>query len=118
MSEKLPQKNHSLVYQAEDGTLKIDVRLEDESVWLTQPLMAELFQTSQQNISHHIRMIYAEGELLPEATHKKYLSVRQEGARRAGKEGQAEVMISCCNLYKSYFFPVAASGKNFEELGG
>ena len=86
MSENLPQKSHFLVYQAEDGTFKIDVRLEDESVWLTQPLMAALFQTSQQNISHHIRMIYEEGELRPEATHKKYLSVRQEGSRRVQRE--------------------------------
>ena len=117
MNENLPQKSHFLVYQAEDGTLKIDVRLEDESVWLTQPLMAELFQTSQQNISHHIRMIYSEGELLPEATHKNYLSVRQEGARRAGKEGQAEVMISSFNLHRSYFFPVARIKRNFEEMG-
>lgn len=86
MSENLPQKSHFLVYQAEDGTLKIDVRLEDESVWLTQSLMAELFQTTQQNISHHIRAIYEEGELLPEATHKKYLSVRQEGVRQVQRE--------------------------------
>lgn len=86
MSKNLPRKSHFLVYQAEDGTLKIDVRLEDESVWLTQSLMAELFQTSQQNISHHIRAIYEEGELLPEATHKKYLSVRQEGVRQVQRE--------------------------------
>ena len=70
-----------LVYRAEDGTLKIDVRLEDETVWLTQPLMAELFQTTQQNISQHIINIYDEGELQEEATHKKFLSVRQEGNR-------------------------------------
>lgn len=82
MSDNLPQKSHFLVYQAEDGTFKIDVRLEEDTVWLTQPLMAELFQTSQQNISHHIRMIYEEGELIPEATHKNYLSVRQEGTRK------------------------------------
>jgi hypothetical protein len=47
-------KGQFLVYRAEDGTMKIDVRLEDETVWLTQPLMAELFQTTQQNISQHI----------------------------------------------------------------
>jgi hypothetical protein len=71
-----------LVYRAEDGTLKLDVRLENETVWLTQPLMAELFQTTQQNISQHILNIYEEEELLPEATHKKFLSVRQEGKRQ------------------------------------
>jgi hypothetical protein len=76
-----PSRGQFLVYQAEDGALKLDVRLEDETVWLTQNLMAELFQSSKQNISHHINTIYAEGELLPEATVKKYLTVRQEGNR-------------------------------------
>jgi len=70
-----------LVYQAEDGKLKLDVRLEGETVWLTQPLMAELFQTTQQNISQHVLNIYEEEELAPEATHKKFLSVRLEGKR-------------------------------------
>jgi len=70
-----------LVYQAEDGKLKIDVRFEGETVWLTQQHMAELFQTTQQNISLHLRNIFAEGELQLEATHKESLSVRQEGGR-------------------------------------
>ncbi len=74
-------KGQFLVYQAEDGKLKLDVRLEDETVWLTQPHMAELFQTTQQNISQHILNIYEEEELAPESTHKKYLSVRKEGSR-------------------------------------
>jgi len=76
-----PAKGQFLVYQAEDGRLKLDVRLEGETVWLTQPLMAELFQTTQQNISQHVLNIYEEGELAPEATHKKFLSVRLEGKR-------------------------------------
>ena len=50
-----------LLYQTEDGQARLDVRLEDETVWLTQPLMAELFQTTQQNISQHIRNIFEEG---------------------------------------------------------
>ena len=53
-------KGQFLVYQAEDGRLKLEVRLEDETVWLTQPLMADLFQTTQQNISQHILNIYEE----------------------------------------------------------
>ena len=61
--------------------MKLDARLEDETVWLTQQLMAELFQSSKQNISHHINSIYEEGELLPEATVRKYLTVRSEGVR-------------------------------------
>jgi hypothetical protein len=81
MSDKLSKDSQFLVYEAEDGQIKIDVRLENETVWLTQQLMAELFQTTQQNVSLHIRNVYEEGELTAEATHKKYLSVRQEGNR-------------------------------------
>jgi hypothetical protein len=77
----LPQESQFLIYQAEDGVIKIDVRFEEETVWLTQPLMAELFQTTQQNISLHLQNVYAEGELQPEATHKEFLSVRREGSR-------------------------------------
>lgn len=77
----LPLKSQFLIYQAENGAIKIDVRFEEETVWLTQPLMAELFQTTQQNISLHLQNIYEEGELLPEATHKEVLLVRREGSR-------------------------------------
>ena len=77
-----PSRGQFLVYQAEDGSMKLEVRLEDETVWLPQPLMAELFQTTQQNISQHILNIYEEEELPPESTHKKFLSVRQEGKRQ------------------------------------
>jgi hypothetical protein len=81
MQDELP-KGEVIVYQTEDGKVKLDVRLEDETVWLTQPLMAELFQTTQQNISQHILNIYEESELIEESTHKKFLSVRQEGNRQ------------------------------------
>lgn len=77
-----PSKGQFLIYRAEDGQLKLDVRFEDESVWLTQQLMAELFQTTQQNISQHVLNIYEEEELAPEATHKKFLSLRSEGTRQ------------------------------------
>ncbi len=79
--DKDPSKGQFLIYQSDNGDLKLNVRFEDDSVWLTQHLMAELFQTTQQNISLHIQNIFNEGELLPEATHKKYLLVRSEGNR-------------------------------------
>ncbi len=75
-----------ILYQTEDGRNRVEVRLDHETVWLTQNLMAELFQTTQQNISLHVRNIYEEGELSPEATHKEYLSVRQEGARQVQRK--------------------------------
>jgi len=85
----LPDDSHKseiILYQTEDGRVRLDVRLQDETVWLTQPLMAELFQTTQQNISQHIRNIFEEGELTSEATHKKILSVRREGKRDVRRE--------------------------------
>lgn len=69
------------LYQRDDGTPALEVRLDAETVWLSQQQIAELFQTSQQNVSLHLRNIYAEGELDEAATHKDFLSVRREGAR-------------------------------------
>lgn len=69
-------------YQQEDGKVKVQARLENESLWMTQQQMAELFQTTQQNVSQHVQNIYAEGELSQEATYKKILWVREEGNRQ------------------------------------
>ncbi len=81
-----PSKGQFLVYEAPDGQLKLDVHLEDETVWLTQQLMAELFQTTIPNVSMHIRNVYEESELEQEATVKKFLTVRQEGTRQVRRE--------------------------------
>lgn len=70
-----------LLYRRDDGTPALEVRLEGETLWLSQQQIAELFQTSQQNVSLHLKHIYAEGELEEEATHKDFLLVRQEGSR-------------------------------------
>lgn len=70
-----------ILYQSQDGETKIEVHLEDESVWLTQQQLATLLQTSKQNISLHVQNIYAEGELDEKATVKKILTVRFEGQR-------------------------------------
>jgi hypothetical protein len=74
-----------LIYKAENGAIKIDVRFDQETVWLTQQLMADLFQTTQQNVSSHLQNIYEEGELERVATHKEFLLVRQEGARQVSR---------------------------------
>ena len=79
-NEPLPQ-SEIILYQTEDGRTRIQCRFEDETVWLNQSQMAELFHTTQQNVSLHVRNIYEEGELEHGATHKEFLSVRQEGAR-------------------------------------
>ena len=69
-----------LIYQ--DGSLSLSVRLDGQTVWLTQAAMAELFQTTPQNITLHLKSIYEEGELSEEATCKDYLQVRIEGSRQ------------------------------------
>ena len=74
------QENELILYQPDD-TLSLDVRVEDESVWLTQAQMAELFQATKQNISLHIRNIYKERELEKYSTVKEYLTVQKEGRR-------------------------------------
>ncbi|MDR1190849.1 MAG: virulence RhuM family protein [Verrucomicrobiales bacterium] len=76
-----PTEGQFLVYQTEDGRVKIDVRFEGDTVWLSQQHLAELFQTTKQNVSLHIQNIYNEVELLPEATVKESLTVRMEGNR-------------------------------------
>lgn len=76
-----------IMYQTEDGKTKIDVRMEDETVWLTQSDMAWLFQTTPQNITLHVKNVYKEGELTEVSTCKEYLQVQQEGKRK---------VKSCC----------------------
>jgi len=88
-----PEPNSELIlYQTEDNRTHIEVRLENETVWLTQNQLAELFQTTQQNISLHLQNLYEEGELQPEATHKEFLSVRREGNRNV------QHRLDCYNL--------------------
>lgn len=70
------------MYQTDNGKIKIDVRVEDDTVWLTQAGIAELYQTSPQNITLHIKNIYKELELLEETTCKNYLQVQTEGNRK------------------------------------
>lgn len=79
MSEKEPTQGQVLIYH--DGATRLQVRLDGATVWLTQAAMAELFQTTTQNITIHLQSIYDEGELLEAATCKQYLQVRQEGGR-------------------------------------
>lgn len=69
-------------YQRDNGMPGIDVRMDSGTVWLTQAQMAELFQTTPQNITLHLKAIFADGELTEAATCKDYLQVRQEGARQ------------------------------------
>jgi len=80
LPDKSP-RSEILLYQTEDGRTRIQVRLEDETVWLTQADMAQLFQTTPQNITLHLKNIFQEGELDEAATCKDFLQVREEGGR-------------------------------------
>jgi hypothetical protein len=94
-----------LLYQTEDGQTKIEVRLEEETVWLSQAQMVELFQTTKQNISLHIKNIYEEGELEEISTVKDYLTVQTEGKRevqRILKFYNLDVIISVGYRVKSH----------------
>ena len=93
-----------LFYESEDGQTRISVRLEDETVWLSQMQMATLFQTSKQNISLHIQNIFAEKELDRAATVKEYLTVQTEGKRsveRSVEHYNLDVIISVGYRVKS-----------------
>lgn len=87
-NKNLVSKNDNTVvlYQDEDGITRVDVRFSNEDVWLNQEQLAEIYRTSQQNISQHISNIYADEELDVEATHKKILLVRQEGNRKVNRD--------------------------------
>lgn len=96
--------NKIVIYQTEDGKTQLDVKLENETVWLTQAQMTELFQTTKQNISLHINNIFKEGELDSKATVKEYLTVRHEGkrtVRRKVKYYDLDVIISVGYRVKS-----------------
>lgn len=75
-----------LMYESDDGKIKIDVKVENETVWLTQAGISELYQTSTQNITLHIKNIYNDGELKEEATCKNYLQVQLEGTREVTRK--------------------------------
>lgn len=78
----MENKGEIIIYQSEVGQTTVDVRLQEESLWLTQQQMADLFQTTKQNISLHLKNIFEEGELQELATVKDFLTVRKEGNRK------------------------------------
>ena len=79
-------KGEIVIYQSEDGLTRIDVTLDDETIWLTQQQMAELFQTSRTNVVEHIGNIYSEGELEQSSTCREFRQVRIEGSREVQRQ--------------------------------
>ena len=82
----MEEKGNIIIYQSEDGGVRIDVTLEEQTVWLTQQQMADLFGSSRTNVVEHIKHIYEDEELNEEATCRKFRQVRQEGNREVARE--------------------------------
>ena len=82
----MDSNNQIIIYQTEDGQTQVDVRLENETVWLTQAQMVELFQTTKQNVSLHVGNVFKEGELEQKSTVKEYLTVQKEGERKVSRK--------------------------------
>jgi len=85
MSDDAAPKSEIILYQTEDGRTRIQCRFENETLWVTQAQIAELFETTPQNVTLHLRAIFASGELSEQATCKDYLQVRKEGNREVSR---------------------------------
>lgn len=92
MSREIDSEGKILIYQTEKGDTKIDVYFENDTIWMPQRGIAELYQTSPQNITMHIRNIYSDGELEEEATCKNNLQVQNEGGREVNRS------VKCYNF--------------------
>ena len=79
------QKGEIVIYTSEDGSVSLDTKLENETIWLTQDMMTKLFETTKQNISLHINNIYKDEELDKTSTVKEFLTVRKEGNRTVSR---------------------------------
>lgn len=96
-----PGKGEFLIYRTEDGRMQLEVRLENESVWLPQQLMAELFQTTKQNIGQHLKNIFDEGELEQDSVVKKFFTTAADGKRYSTNFYNLDAIISVGYRIKS-----------------
>jgi len=94
-------KGQFLLYEAEDGKIKIDVRMQDETVWITQKAMADLFQTTKQNISLHLINIFSENELIENSVVKDFLTTAADGKNYNTKFYNLDAIISVGYRIKS-----------------
>ena len=99
--EKVPSQGDIIIYQTEDGNTKIDVRFENETVWLTQAQLVELYQSSKANISEHIKHIFAEGELEEKAVVRKFRTTAADGKNYNVAHYNLDMIISLGYRVKS-----------------
>jgi len=104
----MSENNKIILYQDDNEIIRVSVRFSDEDLWLTQNQLAEIYCTTQQNISQHVDNIYKDGELFTEATNKKFLLVRQEGNRQVRRniDHYNLDMVIACNLRLQPVFAV------------
>ena len=103
-----------VIYKTDDDDTKIDVRFVDETVWLTQAQLCELYQTSKSNVSEHIKNIFEEGELEENSTVRKFRTVQNEGERIVTREQlhyNLDMIISLGYRIKSISYFSEISGK-------
>jgi hypothetical protein len=98
----LPHRTDMIIYQSEDGKTHIDVRLENETVWLSQSALAELFQTTKQNISLHLKNIFNDGELKSDSVVKEYLTTASDGKKYKTKYYNLKAIIAVGYRVKSH----------------
>lgn len=111
MSRELESEGRILIYQTEKGDTKIDVYFENDTIWMPQRGIAELYQTSPQNITMHIRNIYSDGELDEEATCKNNLQVQNEGGREVNRS------VKCYNFDMILAMPhVCGDGRGLHPI--
>ena len=101
MADKPKLGSELVLYQTEDGSTRVEVRLENETVWLTQNQMAELFESSIPNVSIHIRNIFQEGELRQDSVVKEFLTTAADGKKYQTRFYNLDVIISVGYRIKS-----------------
>jgi hypothetical protein len=101
MAEKPKTTSELVLYQTEDGSTRVEVRLENETVWLTQNQMAELFQTTKQNVSSHIQNLFTDRELRQDSVVKEFLTTATDGKNYPTKFYNLDVIISVGYRVKS-----------------
>ncbi len=89
----MTENNSIVIYQSEDGKVHLDVVYNEETMWLSQQQLCELYQTSKSNVSEHIKHIFEDGELVREATVRKFRTVQIEGTRKVEREGKEQEVI-------------------------
>jgi hypothetical protein len=107
-----------LLYKAPDGSSRIQVRLEDRTLWLTQQQLADLYESTPQNITQHIRAIYAESELTEAATCKPYLQVRSEAGRHVSRSLKHNNLHAVIGWHREYVAGGSAHHVSGSVMGG